>query len=293
MFKTCINRSTVEWPFWKKFIFGGVGSIAGTMLIGKNFFEFPIKYSVSIGVGCIVVIWIIRFLYVLVSLSIEYWHNIYVDSIWGSAIVTLKNAYSEIHQLRQKEEFSDKEFVAVMLRFCDALKTIFDNKTKSNCCVSIKVTVSENDSLETLVLKNLCRDSHHQNRDTEQYKSIQHTIIGNTAYTKIVLKILKGNQKHLAYINNDIPNSNDYENTSKECYTDGILPYQSELVYPIVPIKGNEISRKRLKGFICIDCNKPNKFDEKRYDIPMIEGVADGIYDLFVRRNSRKEKEDE
>lgn len=37
---------------------------------------------------------------------------------------------------------------------------------------------------------------------------------------------------------------------------------------------------------ICIDCNESNKFDENRYDIPMVQGVADGIYDLFTRRNN-------
>ena len=75
-------------------------------------------------------------------------------------------------------------------------------------------------------------------------------------------------------------------NSSIECYPDGILPYSSELVYPIVPIKGNETNQKDLKGFICIDCNKPNKFDESRYDIPMVQGVADGIYDIFANRNN-------
>lgn len=211
----------------------------------------------------------------------------YVDSIWGVAIIELKDAYSEIHFLRKKEEISDIEFMKTMILFCDTLKRIFDRKTKSNCCVSIKVPVSLGTSLETLELKNLCRDSFHKTRDTEQYKSISHTIIGNTAYTKIVNKLLRGNQKHLAYINNDIHHSSEYENTSKECYENGILPYQSELVFPIVPIKGNENERRNLMGFICIDCNAPNKFDEKRYDIPMIEGIADGIFDIFVKRNAQ------
>ena len=117
-------------------------------------------------------------------------------------------------------------------------------------------------------------------------KKIKHRIIGNTAFSIIVNKILKGNQKQLAYVNNDIPNSSNYVNTSIECYPDGILPYNSELVYPIVPIKGNETNQRDLKGFICIDCNKPNKFDENRYDIPMVQGIADGIYDIFAKRNN-------
>ena len=281
-----LKQSTIKWPFWK-WIFGGVGSIVAILSIGKNFFELSVKTSLLFGVGIIVIIWILRSLYLIVVTLMSYVHNMYVDSIWGFAIIELKDAYSEIHFLRKKEEISDIEFMKTMILFCDTLKRIFDRKTKSNCCVSIKVPVSLGTSLETLALKNLCRDSFHKTRDTEQYKSISHTIIGNTAYTKIVNKLLRGNQKHLAYINNDIHHSLEYENTSKECYENGILPYKSELVFPIVPIKGNENERRNLMGFICIDCNAPNKFDEKRYDIPMIEGIADGIFDIFVKRNAQ------
>lgn len=40
-----------------------------------------------------------------------------------------------------------------------------------------------------------------------------------------------------------------------------------------------------MNGFICIDCNMKDKFDETRYDIPMVEGIADGIYDIILKRN--------
>ena len=286
MFTTILKQSTTKWPFWK-YIFGGVGSIVAVLLFGKNFFELPVLDSILGGFGVIFIIWFLRFTYLVIIHTISYIHNAFVDSIWGSAIIELKNAYSEVHFLRKKEDISDIDFMKTMILFCDTLKRIFDKKTKSNCCVSIKVPISLGTSLETLELKNLCRDSFHKTRDTEQYKSISHTIIGNTAYTKIVNKLLRGNQKHLAYINNDIHHSLEYENTSKECYENGILPYKSELVFPIVPIKGNEKERRNLMGFICIDCNAPNKFDEKRYDIPMIEGIADGIFDIFVKRNAQ------
>lgn len=280
-----LKLSTIKWPFWK-FIFGGVGSIVAVLLFGKNFFNLTVSDSILGGIVVILIIWFLRFIYLTGTNIISYIHNAYVDSIWGSAIIELKNAYSEVHFLRKKNELSDIDFMQTMILFCDTLKRIFDKKTKSNCCVSIKVPIWLGPSLETLELKNLCRDSFHKTRDTDQYKSISHTIIGNTAYTKIVNKLLRGNQKHLAYINNDIHNSIEYENTSRECYEKGILPYKSELVFPIVPIKGDENDRKNLMGFICIDCNAPNKFDEKRYDIPMIEGIADGIFDIFVKRNA-------
>ena len=37
-------------------------------------------------------------------------------------------------------------------------------------------------------------------------------------------------------------------------------------------------------GFLCVDCDKKNAFDERGYDVPMVEGVVDGIYDIILRR---------
>jgi hypothetical protein len=286
MLKELLIKS-VKWKVWT-WCLSSFGALVTILLLGRNFFDMDINKSILLGCASLCTIWLFRFLYLLCEALIKYCHNTFIDSIWGDAIVELKNAYSEIHSLRKQEDISDKEFITVMIKLCDTLKKIFDKKTKANCCVSIKVPISSGDNLETLELYNLCRDSSHKSksRDTEVYKQIKHSIIGNTAYSIIVNKILRGNQKHLAYVNNNIAESSDYENTSKEAYQDGIFPYNSELVYPIVPIKGNQTNHRALKGFICIDCNQSNMFDENRYDIPMVQGVADGIYDLFTRRNN-------
>lgn len=244
-----------------------------------------VENSVRMGIYLFVGLFLLRYIYFVLQNTVIYIHNAYIDSIWGKAIVDLKDAYSEIHFIRKKEQFDDNEFMRTMILFCDTLKKIFDRKTKANCCVSIKVPVTEDEQLETLEVKNLCRDTLHTHRDTAQYASIRHSIIGNTPYQKIVNKLLKGNQKNLAYINNDIEHTPGYDNTSIECYPNGILPYKSELVYPIIPIKVINSNNIKMKGFICIDCDQKNKFDENRYDIPMVEGIADGIYDLFVKRN--------
>lgn len=285
MLTIIFKESTTDWGIWK-WIISSLSGFITIILSGKNFFNLDLIYSILFGLLFIFIVWFVRFVYLCVKYSIKYIHNIYVDSIWGDAIIELKNAYSEIHFLRKQEEISDEKFIDAMITFCDTLKKIFDKKTEANCCVSIKVPIAYDEKLESLQLFNLCRDSSHKSRDTHQYMQIKHSIIGNTAFSKIVNKILKCNQKHLAYVNNDIPNSSDYENTSKECYPDGILPYSSELVYPIVPIKGFETNQKNLKGFICVDCNRPNKFDDSRYDIPMIQGIADCIYDIFAKRNN-------
>lgn len=96
-----LKQSTIKWPFWK-WIFGGVGSIVAILSIGKNFFELSVSTSLLFGVDIIVIIWILRSLYLIVVALMSYVHNMYVDSIWGVAIIELKNAYSEIHFLRKK-----------------------------------------------------------------------------------------------------------------------------------------------------------------------------------------------
>ncbi len=280
-------KQATKGTLWK-FLLGSIGTVIAILLIGKNFFGMTVVDSILCGIGFILVLYIARFFYYLIKNTIIFIHNTYVDSIWGDAIVDLKNAYAEIHSLRKKSEFDDREFMKTMIVFCDTLKKIFDRKTKSNCCVSIKVPIVENDRLETIELINLCRDTHHKERDTQQYMEIKHTIIGNTPYRVIVNNILKQNYKKLAYVNNDIANTKDYDNTSKECHKDGVLPYKSELVFPIIPIKSNDVHNYKMSGFICIDCHEKDKFDEFRYDVPMVEGIADGIYDIINMRNQQR-----
>ena len=170
-----------------------------------------------------------------------------------------------------------------------ALKQIFDKKTRSCCSVSIKVPICEVSNMESLVFKNLCRDSQHRQRDTEQYRSVSHTVIGNTPYLQIVNALLT-HSDNLGYINNNVDNDDDYLNTSKPCYSDGILPYKSELVYPIIPVK-NENGTYNMCGFVCVDCEKANAFDKSLYDLPLIQGVADGIYDIIFNRIKGKNHE--
>lgn len=289
MFKRSFKQA-IKGKVWK-FLLGGLGTITTIFLFGKNLFDMETKNSIFYGCVAILAIFLIRYLYFLCMNTVIFIHNTYVDSIWGEAIVDLKDAYSEIHYLRKNENFSDLEFMNTMIVFCDTLKKIFDRKTKANCCVSIKVPIVESDNLETIVLRNLCRDTYHKGRDTEQYMAVKHTIIGNTPYRVIVNKILKKSHKNLAYVNNDIENTRDYDNTSKECNDKGILPYKSELVFPIIPIKDDDTKNSKMCGFICIDCNEKGKFDETRYDVPMVEGIADGIYDVIIKRNQKHNQE--
>jgi hypothetical protein len=65
----------------------------------------------------------------------------------------------------------------------------------------------------------------------------------------------------------------------------------SEIVVPVTPMIAFKQNRKsELLGFLCVDCSKKNVFN-KRYDIPLIQGVADGIYDLLEKIKILQETE--
>lgn len=266
---------------WAYFLFGGIGGPLALAQFGKNFFELSIEDSALLAMKILVGIFIFRFLYYLSVEVIIYIHNSYVDSIWGKAIVDLKEAYAQVHYLRKQGTISDEAFMKTLISFCNILKVIFDRKTKGNCCVSIKVPVGYFDSIEAWNLSNLCRDSSHQDRDTKQYENTKHTVIGNTPYTVIVNSLLNEKQKPQAYyINNDIDGTKGYMNTSRGLHQEP-QRYKSELVHAIVPILGEHVYRHELLGFLCVDCDKTDAFDTQRYDVPMVEGIVDGIYDII------------
>lgn len=280
-------RDTLTGSLWK-WLVGSAGPLFAILLFGKNFLNETVENSIYIGIVFLVSVFILRYLLFLSANIVKWIHFTYKESIYGDAILILRDLFSKIHSLRKKPIIDDREFTEAMVFLCNYLKEIFDKKTKKDCSVSIKVPTKGNINEKTIVL-NLCRDSiATKTRDTDTYNKVEHTIIGNTAYHKIVNNILKGHKDKLFYINNDINSNGDYENTSREAYPNGKLPYCSELVYPIIPYTWDKTSNNfDCIGFICIDCNYKNAFDNK-YDVGIISGVADGIYDLITIRNNQK-----
>ncbi len=270
-------KDTFSGQFWK-YLIGSIGALSALLLFGKNFLNTSLNASIKIGFAILLVLLICRFLLFGLKNSFKHLHHVYRESVYGNAIILLKEAFAKIHGLRRKGNFSDKDLMETLRFLCNKLQELFQKKTGSNCCVSIKVPV-RGSITENASVHNLCRDSNHIDRDTDQYKKVDHTIIGNTPYRVIVNNVLRKNGNY-HYLNNNIPNTKDYHNTSKEVYKNGILPYKSEIVVPIMSFGVN--NNFDILGFLCVDCEKENVFDEK-YDPHMLEGVADGVYDLFLK----------
>ncbi len=278
-------ESTNSKRFWL-FLLSGWGSIVAILLFGKNFVGLNVVASCILGLLIVVAIWLGRFLFFLLKYSLKYLNSRYREIAYAESILILKDAFAKVHWLRKNSSVTDKDFKEAMLYLCDRLKEIFARLTRSTCSVSIKVAVKGTVTAIAEVA-NLSRDQESRARDTHAYKSVQHLIFKNTCFLQIFTNFTDGKKDKLFYVNNDIPADRSYQNTSREAYSDGKLPYDSEIVVPLIPLIRDEENNYNLLGFLCVDCKDRNKFDGK-YHVGLLQGVADGIYDLMLQRIEAK-----
>lgn len=277
--------SAFKWNIGKWFISVGLGILTSVIIpFGKEVWKWDYITAIKYSAFAFGVFYLFRFIAIAIKESIKYFHSVYKESVYGDAIILLKQSFAEAHYYRKTPEFDDEDFMRSMMVFCNNLKIIYDKITKSNCSVSIKVPIKDTKVSEHTVLKNLTRNTENSSRDTKKYQETEHTIIGNSAFSNCLDRVLKNNPEKF-YINNDVNNEKNYRNTSKECYDNEELPYHSELVHPIIPLKSKDNINYDCHGFICVDSDKPNSFESK-YLPAILEGVADGIYDIIEQLNS-------
>lgn len=271
-----------------RWLTGSVGALAALFLIGKNIFNFNIFYSILIGVGVLLAVLILSFIYFLLT-------NIHRRSRYGEAIVLLKDGFAGINKLKRDSSDNSEEIMRTMVEMCNTLKAVFDKITKVDCSVSIKIPIINSPISSNAVVENICRDyKHYLIRNTDAYKNLEHRVNGSTAYQVIINNVLNGNESKFFYLNNNVPKTKDYQTTSRSAYLDGKLPYKSELVYPILPLlppagasSNGMKSKYEIWGFLCVDCDHTNKFNE-HYHVPIIQGVADGVFDVIMKINKSR-----
>lgn len=270
------------------FFFGSVGSFFAPFVISKTAFGLDITKSIIIGVIAIPAVFVMVFLINLIKHTIKHIKYVRNESPYGEAIVLLNDAFAKLHLIRKLDKVGEEQTMAALIFTCNQLKIIFDSLTKTHCSISIKVSTASQITADTTVL-NLCRDKDSISRDTEAYKKVAHFVFGNTCFNMILNHISKKKKAKLFYMNNDIPDTKDYQNTSKELYRDEKLPYNSEIVVPILPIENDNDKVFSLIGFICVDSVQKNAFEEK-YHLAILRGVADGIYDIIYSLNYPPQK---
>ncbi len=284
IFKQTIKSFLFRW--W----LGSSGAVNVILQFGKIYFNLDLTKSIIWGVSITAGLYILLFLYYLFLLLFKNWLRKTKESIYGEAIIYLKDAFGKIHFLRKDGNLTDEALKQTLANFCQQLKVFFEKKTKTKCAVSIKVVqnIVGNEQAANAVVYNLCRDKESQYRDTDAYKGCNHSVFNNTCYNNILTKITGGKSSNsLHYLNNNLPKTKDYNNTSWEIHKQDKsnnqwkLPYKSELVLPIIPIENKPDGKYNLVGFLCVDSDETDVFHEK-YDPAMLQGVADGIYDIIV-----------
>ena len=181
-----------------KWFFGSIGGAFSLLLAGKNFLGLDVVKSSTYGGGAFAGIYILRFGYNGSKVILEHFLAKYRDSIYGDAIILLKDAFAKVHLIR-KSKTSDPSIILNTLVFmCNQLKIYFDKKTKQSCGVSIKIVLKSKTNLTSdTIIYNLCRDKSTNRRDTEAYKKIEHKIFNNSCFNSIFSNLMSNKKDKL------------------------------------------------------------------------------------------------
>lgn len=220
-------------------------------------------------------------------------HNYYVDSVYVFAI-DKRRELSLKTNLFLCGDAADEESAEYLQSFCNTVKEVFDKLTKTNVAVSIKIVLPAKDTVKidqqfrNAQVENISRDERSKSRNTDDYKKQLHTFMGNTAYLCIVNNISRNKESKFYYVNNNIAESEDYQNSSIDVYDDKQLPYNSELVCPIYLCKKDKEIDYGILGFICIDSPQTNTFKEKLgCEVKYLQSLAADLYTVFTKINSQ------
>lgn len=259
--------------FLTRFIWGSLGSVVAFFYLPEKFglcsVEDSWKYAL-LGLG----IWyVLVFIYRLWENYKIWFANHFFDNIWGEGIILIKTVTDE----KEKVKLGQKTPHDAIKRVCNELKRFFERRTKKAYYVSVKVPRDTDVNLEDMIVENICRDDVSEKiRNTNAYNAQTHRLFGNTAYLSIVSKMYNKKQKAY-YLNNHVNQDGNYETTSAEAYATG-LPYKSEFVFPLT-INPVEITKgpSDIAGFLCVDCEEENGFEDDRYSVNLMKCVASNL----------------
>lgn len=262
---------------------GGISGIVTIASFVQTAKELEWWQSLLVLAGSLIAIALLLYIFYFFRNAYGWIHNVRVESIWGEIVKVLADVYAYIHEIERKAELTDNDIAGVLSFFCNKVKELFDKKTNSNCCVSIKVPIShfsDSGEWQSIQVKNVSRDqSHISERDTPDYKDTNHDIVSNTAFSFIISMVIKESSKPRVYLDNDVQSNPNYITSSNR----NEIPYKSELVVPIIPSRYKRLNDVFFGGFLCIDSDKKDSFDKDHYDIPMTVGLADGLYSIIHR----------
>jgi len=220
------------------------------------------------------------------------------DDFYGEAISVLTKIFSKVHSLRKLDKIEKVQITEVMSSLCGELKKLFELRIKDNTYSVIiflfgPMNQSEN-ILDTEVTPSFYDESSFHKKRNAQTK---HTIYSNTSFLEIFQNLL--DPAGCYFFQNHLPvqilyknsYSNIYGTVSREIESPEdrrktwTLPFRSEIVVPLAPIEIPDTERKKqFLGYLAVNCNNEFAF-HKKYDVNMLRGIADGIYDIIKLKN--------
>lgn len=228
---------------------------------------------------------------------------------YGYALKLMQGTFASIniHKMNKDTNLKAEEAKILLTKMLDCIQKIYQHKTGKKCSVSLKLIekmgleLSYNSEVIHLLRDSIAKNE--KKRDSKGYMDYTHLISSNTCFEEITKNYLQKRTDELYYINEDLPSDFKYKNStidmlesyvnfqfSKKAQKDiskrrseWPLPYRSEIVVPLLPSVEHE-QNWILFGFLCLDCEmEKNTIFDKDYDVPLLRGCVDGIYDLIYQ----------
>lgn len=222
---------------------------------------------------------------------------------YGAILSIINSGFLEIHSInREKDSNENTELRSYKYKktcesMCCKISTAFSTITSKPCHVSIKYLSQLNED-GPLFIATLARSTPDRQYDNN---NVIHWVDSNTDFREIFVNI--GNDEGKYFFCNNLPNYIGYQNSSFLNYSKNSgyykfsrskwpLPYRSTIVVPIYPNLGG-VEEDKLIGFLCVDSASKGAF-QKDYDVDIMRGVANGIYDIVYKMvNSLNESDSE
>jgi hypothetical protein len=211
---------------------------------------------------------------------------------YAEAYGAINIGFSHLHRLRRIENLTIPLILPELEKLCDEVSNAFNKIYDSNVGVCIKFIVNDNGRprCETLVRDS---NSNARSRKSGSQDTTKHWIDANSDFEFIYNNFNDENVETSYYLEQHLPNCHDYKNTRiktgwkppkiflfPEKFArkwNWPLPYKSTLIVPIVPLIANDQSQETIRGFLCVDSPNEGVFN-KYYDVDIMKGIADGIY---------------
>lgn len=266
-------------------LIGTLGSLASIVALGVFFQQLTLEGWIAISFMGIISVYFVAYNFWLLTRYRK-------KTKYADAFGAINIGFSYLHRLRRIENITVDQILPELEKLCDEVSNAFSKIYGTSIGICIKFVVNDNGRPRC---KTLVRDSNSNahNRKSGTPDSTKHWIDANSDFEFIYNNFDDDNVNTSYYLEQHLPTCRDYKNTRlKIGWTPKTyfpfpnsyarkwnwpLPYKSTLIVPIVPLIANDQTQEAIRGFLCADSPNEGIFN-KSYDVDIMKGVADGIY---------------